>query len=1107
MKLCCVIKTYQKINNKQKHAYEETKPLNTNMLILINKNLKIKRLIKNKLYMKKLFKIYGIYFNRLRFDFKVKLTMLLFCITLFQVQASETKIINTTLQSQQQSFEISGTIVDINGQPLPGTNIKEKGTTNGTQTDFDGKFSLTVSSENAILIVSYIGFKTQEYPLNGSTTINVTLEEDTAALDEVVVVGYGTARRKDVAGSVSTLKLEDSPIANNPTTNLLQSLQGVSPGLNVTPQNSPGASPGILVRGQNSINGSNDPLIVLDGVIFLGSIRDLNPNDIASFDILKDALAASAYGSRSANGVIVITTKKGKIGKPIINISSIIGANSWRDKYDMMSLDTFERKFAAQLGVAVEDLAFDHPMANAYLEQRIDTNWMDLISRSGFIQNQQLSVSGRTDNMDYYFSGGYSKEEGVIVGDDYERISLRARLNTDITDWLEVGIDGTYNNNDYSGIGASVGNAYLMQPIGYPYRYDDQPNNAATNSSRLLERWPVGSSVQNPLWGTDGTIEDVDKSDFFRFSGHALVKLPVVKGLSYRFNYSIDGKYEVRDRFYFEDYYISEAGTDNYIERYSDQALEDHLSQANGYNSRTNSYTYVMDNILNYNRTFDKHYLDLTLVATRDYSYSKNVFLSGSDFSDNGNSSLGVNGISKATTVLSSQDIIERSNVGYLARLAYTYNDRYHLNASIRRDGASVFGANQRFGNFPSGGVAWTASNEDFLNGNETLSYLKLKASYGQNGNQGLNPYQTLALVANGSQGNIEYEFGDAPSTILYGVSLTSLASPNLGWETTTTFNTGFQSKWLNDLISLDFDLYFSKTTDQIFVRNIPTMTGFSSILTSLGQVNNNGLEINIGTTNIKTEDFSWNSNLIYTRNRNKIEKLYGDDLDGDGKEDDDIANSLFIGEPIGTIFGYEYDGVVQADDTDYIANVGAVPGDAKFKDLDGDGFITAENDRKILGYRRENFRMSLSNTLNYKDFTFYVLLNGVFGGNNYYMSENPLENSFGNRFDTNEINHDWWTPENQSEKYLRPDYLGNRYLGLQSRGFVRVQDISLSYNFPQDLLNKINIRSAKIFASAHNLYTFTDWFGGGDPELGIRPGSGAYPVPTTVSVGVNLSL
>jgi TonB-linked SusC/RagA family outer membrane protein len=1010
----------------------------------------------------------------------------------------------------QEQITVKGVVIASDSNtPLPGVNILEKGSSNnGTATDFNGNYTINVASD-ATLVVSYVGFKTQEIPVQGKETINISLDPNNLELSQVVVIGYGTARRKDLAGAVSTVDVENSPIANIPTTNVLQNLQGKVGGLNIAAQNSPGSTPGILVRGQNSINGSNSPLIVLDGIIFTGSLSDINPNDIARYDILKDASAAAAYGSRAANGVIVITTKKGKSGKPVINFQTTTGFNTWQNKFDMMGLQEYERKYAVQNNQEVGSIVFDDEARNKLLAQRVNTKWMDLISRSGLVQNNQVSISGSSDKINYYLSGGYNKEEGVIKGDDFERISLTAKINTHITDWLEVGINGIYNNNDNSGIAANIADAYRMAPIGYPYRWQSMPNDVASATGKKLERWPTGSSIQNPLWGTEGTIQDINKNDFFRFAGHAVVKAPFLEGLSYRFNYSIDAHYYKQDRFNYEDYYVNAQGQGNYIERYSPSSLQTHLSQANGSNSRTNDYSYLMDHILNFKRTFGDHYIDFTLVATRDFSHSKTVRVTGSDFSANGNTELGVNGIHKAAVIKSDINVVERSNVGYLARLNYSFKDRYHLTASIRRDGASVFGDKKKYGDFPSVGVAWTASEEDFLRGNETLSYLKLKASYGQNGNQGVGPYGTLARVASGNDGGIRYEFGDNPSQILYGVQLTSLANPNLGWETTTSFNGGFESRFFNDRISLDFDFYFSKTTDQIFQRRIPIMTGFSSILSSLGQVDNKGLEINLTSKNIETEDFNWESSLIYWINRNKLVSLYGDDLNNDGVEDDDLANNLFIGKSLGAIYSYKYDGVVQQDDTEYIKNVGAVPGDPKFVDLNGDGVITADGDREILGYRKPNFRMSLSNTVTYKDFTFYIQLHGVFGGgkDNYFLRENPRGNSFFDRFDTNEISHPYWTPENKSEKYLRPDYNGNRYLGLQSRGYLRIQDVSFSYNFPQKLTDKIGVGALKLYTSVSNPYTFTNWYGGGDPDLGIRPGDGTYPVPTTYSVGLNLSL
>ncbi|WP_339710621.1 TonB-dependent receptor [uncultured Kriegella sp.] len=1014
-------------------------------------------------------------------------------------------------------MEVQGTVTDENGTPLSGANIVEKGTTNGVTADFDGNFSIALENDNAILEVSYLGFTTLDVSTDGQDQLQIVLQEDSAKLDEVVVVGYGTARRKDISGAVSTVRLEDSPIALSPNTNALQALRGNVSGVNVGVQNSPGTTPSIMVRGRNSINGSNDPLIVLDGVIYLGSMTDINTDDISTIDVLKDASAAAVYGSRAANGVVVITTKRGKSDKPLITYTTSVGVNTWQNKFDMMDRERWTQKYIAQT-VSIdspEEIIFDAAYATTLWEQKeVDTRWMDLISRHGLNQNHQIAVSGRSNRINYYFSGGYTSNEGVVVGDDFQRVSIRTKLDADITDWLTVGIDGTYNNNDYSGVRAALGNnAYMQQPWGYPYRYEGMPVNPGANTSTLLERYPTGQSIPNPLWGTDGTIEDIDQRNFYRLSTYAFIKIPKIDGLTYRFNFSINGNHNENDRFVYEDYYVQEATSTPYINRYSEGVLSNLLSQANGYNNRTTSYAYVMDNIINYKKLFGDHYLDATLVATRDYSYEKLVSTTGSDYSSNGNTLLGVDGIHKAAVQRSNLNVIERANVGYVGRLGYTYKDKYHLTGTMRRDGASVFGEDQKWGDFQSVGLAWTASEESFISGFEKMNYLKLKASYGKNGNQGLEPYQTLARVASGSDGGIRYEFGDAPSTILYGVDQTSLGSPSLGWETTTAFNGGFQSIWFDNRVFLDLDFYFSKTSDQIFSRQIPIMTGFSSIFSSLGQVDNKGIEISLNTVNISNENLKWSSGLSYWQNRNKIVSLYGDDIDGDGKEDDDISNSLFIGEPIETIYGYDYIGVVQEDDTEYIANVGAEPGDAMFRDISGpdgvpDGIISADYDRTILGSRNENFRMSLSNTVEYKNFSLYVLVSGIFGGgkDNFYLKENPLHNSFQDRYATNEIDHDWWTPENQSEEYLRANAYSNRYLGLQSRGFVRIQDINLSYKFPEETLSRIGLNSLELYTSINNQFTFTNWFGGGDPEAGIRPNDNAQPVPTTYTMGLKVS-
>ncbi|MEN8249642.1 MAG: SusC/RagA family TonB-linked outer membrane protein [Bacteroidota bacterium] len=1010
----------------------------------------------------------------------------------------------------QQPQSVTGTITDEDGNPLPGVNINVKGTTQGAISDANGNYTINVDDPDVTLVFSFIGMLTQEVIVGNQTIINVILESDVLGLEEVVVVGYGTARRKDIAGAVSTVRLEDSPIALSPSTNVLQPLQGGVAGVQIGTQNSPGTTPSIMVRGQNSINGSNDPLIVLDGIIYIGSLSDINPEDIAVIDVLKDASAAAVYGSRSANGVLVITTKKGKTDKPVIRYNTSFGMNTWQNPPDMMNLERWTEKYVAQTPSidSPADIVFDDVTRTELFAQGVDTDWMDLISRNGFFQNHQLAVSGRSDRVNYYFSGGYNSHEGAIVGDDYERISVRSRLNADITDWLEVGVDGTYNSNDYSGIGAYINHAYMHAPHGYPYRWESMPYNVGSATGTTLERWPTGGSIPNTLWGTDGTIEDIDKRNFFRFASYALFKVPHVEGLTYRLNYSINSNFNIQDRFAFEKYYVGEQLVQPFYDRYSTAELQKRLSQANGYNNRTNSYTYVIDNIVNYKKQLGDHYVDATLVATRDLTYTKGLDFTGSGFTANGNTLLGVDGLHKATVQKGTIDIVEKSNIGYLGRVSYAFKNKYHLTASMRRDGSSVFGIDKKWGNFPSAGIAWTVSEEEFISGIDKINYLKVKASYGKNGNQGVGPYGTLARVASGSDGGIRYEFGDAPSTILYGVRQSTLPNPNLGWETTTSFNGGFQSALFNNRVFLDLDFYFSETTDQIFIRQIPIMTGFQSVISSLGQVDNRGLEISLRTINISGDDFKWSSGLIFWRNRNILAELYGDDLDGDGKEDDDLSNNLFIGKSLGAIYGYEYDGVVQESDTEYITNTGASPGDAKFKDLNGDDIITADSDRKILGYRKENFRLSFSNTVEYKNFTLYVMITGIFGGgkDNYYVKENPRYNSFRNRFDTNEIDHDWWTPENKSEEFLRPDFIGNRYLGLQSRGFLKIQDINLSYKLPKDVFSGIGVSSLELYASLKNLYTATGWYGGGDPELGIAADQGTYPVPTIYSMGLKVS-
>jgi len=1006
-----------------------------------------------------------------------------------------------------QQKKVTGKVTDNTGEPLPGASISVKGTTNGTITSNEGTYELGKVEDNATLVFSFVGMTSQEVKVQGKSVFNVVLEEETKGLDEVIVIGYGTAKRQDYSGSVSSVKMENSMVALSPNMNALESLKGNVAGLNIGATNSAGGEPSMELRGQNSINGSNDPLIVLDGVIYLGSLSDINPNDIATYDVLKDAVSAAAYGSRSANGVIAITTKKGKTGKPTITFNTSAGVQSWQNQPQMMKGAEWITVVNARNKYADGATNWMKAGELANLAAGSETDWLNEVTRTGVVQDYQVAISGAAQNVNYYFSTAYNSNKGIVVGDDFNRISLLGKINTTITSWMKVGLDASYSKRDYSGFAANVGEAQSTSPYGVMFR-DDQGN---------MEKYPVTQGGVNPLWGVqDGTRDNKDIRTNYRLNAYAVFDAPWVKGLSYRINLLTNLDRWFSGNFTNENYYIKEGEG---LDRYQPATVVSLLASANGnlLNSKTSSY--VFDNIVNYKNTFGKHSIEATAVATRDYTKYEIINVTGSDFSANGNTALGMWGLHKATVqkvdlYVNNKDInssqiggFEKANIGYLGRISYSFNDKYFITSSVRRDGSSAFGANKKWGNFAAFGAAWKVTNEEFLKSFDALNNLKLKLSWGQNGNQGVGPYATLSTIANGTSGDVRYEFSNAQGKINYGLYQNALGNSDLGWETTETWNTGFESTWLKNRVSVDLDVYFSKTTDQIFTRSIPVMTGFKTILTSLGQINNAGVEFTVRTVNVKTKDLSWYTSLTFWKNNNKLVKLYGEDKNGDGKEDDDIANKLFIGKSLGAIYGYEQDGIVQATDVDYIALTGAAPGAPKYKDLDGVAGITAA-DRKILGYAKENFRLNMSNTVSYKNFELYAMVTGTFGGNNYFLKSNTAAymTSGTGRFNDNMTSKPYWTPDNKSNVYPSAYFAGDgRYQALQSRGFVRVQDVNLSYTFNQPWVKAAKINSLKLFFSAKNLATITNWFGG-DPEIGNGVRENTNPVPSTYSVGANIS-
>ncbi|HRP56450.1 TonB-dependent receptor [Agriterribacter sp.] len=991
---------------------------------------------------------------------------------------------------------VTGRVVDADNQPIARVSVVEKGTTNGTVTSEDGSFSLNVINDNAVLVISYVGFLTQEIAVNGRSNIEVHLQGDTKDLTDVVVIGYGTSKRKDFTGAVSSVKMENSPLALMPNLNVLEALKGTVTGLNVGAVNSAGGQPSIQIRGQRSISGSNDPLILLDGVIFLGSLSDINPNDIASYDVLKDAVSAAAYGSRSANGIIAINTKKGKTGKPIIAFRTEAGIQKWQNRPVMLKgaewIDVVNARNQYDPGTT----SWLKPGELANLNADKETVWLDEVIQTGITQNYQASISGAAQNVNYYLSSSFDKNRGLVVGDKFSHVSVMGKVNTKVTSWFELGLDGSYSQRDYSGVAASVSGAELVSPYGVMFR-DAEGN---------LEKYPYTQSQVNPLWGVhDGTVKDLDVYNNFRLNAYAVVKVPFIKGLSYRANLLSNYQRQQSGRFYYETYYIKEGeGIDG---RYDPASVQSLLANANGNLNNTGTDSYVLDNIITYDNTFGRHQVTATLVATRDHLKSDTTNATGSNFSANGNTALGIYGLSKADIQKVILNNTERSNVGYLARINYDYDSKYYLTASLRRDGASVFGEDKRYANFGAVGVAWRISGESFLKDLRQLNNLKLKFSWGQNGNQGLSPYATLSQILNGAAGNARYQFSDAQGKVFYGLVQQTLGNPSLGWEKTTAINIGFESAWLMNRLFVDVDYYTSSTTDQIFVRNIPIMTGFATQLASLGEVSNKGVEVTVRTVNIDQKDFNWGSTLTFWKNNNKLVHLYGEDNNGDGKEDDDIANNFFIGKSLEAIYGFQQDGIVQTGDDAYITMTGAAPGAPKYIDLNKDGKIDAD-DRTVLGYGKENFRLNLSNTLRYKSFELYVMVSGIFGGNDRYMKSNTAAymTSGTGRFNDNTISKPYWTPDNSSDVYPSAYFSGDsRFLGLQSRQFVRIQDVSLSYTIDAEWMKRSHISSIRLFAAARNLATFTKWVGG-DPETGTTVQSNTFPVPSSYSIGANFS-
>lgn len=1058
------------------------------------------------------------------------------------------------VDAQNSLITVTGTVEDSFGAVI-GASVVEKGNAgNGTITDVDGKFSLKVKSK-ATLVISFVGYKTQEIVLNGKTKLDVKLAEDTEMLEEVVVVGYGTMRKKDLTGSV--VQINPSKIADQNPASVQDVLRG-TPGLQIGyDASAKGSGASIQLRGQNSLGTNASPMIVLDGMAFYGELSEINPDDIAQVDVLKDASSAAIYGAKAAAGVIIITTKKGKQGKPVINVGANLAINTKAKYHDFFGVSDYMRyrqdwyKMNYTYGKGADGLYgyynamaeiknskgevigheiaypngyFDDPSQMTPEEQnawasatghsgfgptdgesmlslfgrRLEMNnsplvfnnflagktydWNDATFRTGFNQDYNASISGATDNVNYYLSFGYMNNEGAVQGNEYQAFRSNMKINAKITDWLEVGANVNFQDRSDGDIQVSLGSNYwdnnMLRNSPYASMYDENGG---------YEQYPMSGKQTNGGYNYyfDRQYYDLEKGyTVLNTIFNAKVTLPL--GFSYQFN--IAPRYQ-----WFYDRYFMSAD------------LPDASASSRGVNRGwSKNFDWNLNNTLVWDRTFnDVHHVTVTLVqeAEEHRYWSDNIHARNITPSD----ALGLHytqGANKEQSSFSTNDS-HYTAASYLGRAFYSFNDRYMITGTFRRDGYAGFGAKNPWGNFGSVGLGWTVSNEKFMEKTQNwLDMLKLRLSWGTNGNREFGDvYKTLANL---NLGGVSMAYNNNGQAIIVNpLYMDRLAAPNLEWEKTKAYNVGVDFSVLGGRLTGNMDYYFKKTTDMIMGQRLPSFSGFGSITANLGEVQNQGFEIALNSINIDTKDFTWTTSAGFSINKNKINHIYYD-YDENGKERDDTSNGWFIGQPIGTIWYYQTDGVWQntPEDIAQAALVGQKPGDPKVvnnyteddKILE-DGTrvpVYNDNDKEYLGTTAPPIYWNLRNDFTlWKDLTLSVSLYSYMGHKSLsgiWMNKDNGGSQVSNAFNMPEKKY--WTPESPTNDYCRLNAAGpNTGLAggvdkLYNRNFIRLDDITIGYTLPQKWTKKFMIDKIRLTASVHNVCTISGWEYG-DPETG----------------------
>lgn len=947
-----------------------------------------------------------------------------------------------SVQVYAQDVKVSGTVNDNMG-PIIGANVIEKGTTNGVITDIDGKFTLTVS-KGAILQISYIGFTTQEITVGNQTTFNVQLAEDSQALDEVVVVGYGSQRKSDLTGGIVAVGEEKLQMVT--TNNLLDKLAGQVPGLKITTTDAnPTKDQQIRVRGENSLSANNDPLIILDGIPYSGSLGDIDPDIIENLTVLKDASSAAIYGSRGSNGVILIQTKQGKMGAATVTYKGQVGVQQAQrrlnpmvgEEYIRYRQDYYAQKYGYS-GAELDPMNILNPNERIMYERGQQTDWQDIIFRNALTMDHQASISGGTETTKYMASLSNLRQDGILENTGVNRTNISINVTQDLGSWLTIGIGTQYILKKIDDNGPNLGSALHQSPYGM---YTDDEGN--------MEYFPMNEALfRNPMSNINAISDKTHRNLFI--SSFADIKLPV-KGLSFRTNLGYNYRSKNEGKYY---------GRNTDDGRSTD-------GKASILNEHYQDYTW--ENMLKYNQTFGKHKIDATALFSVQETQLKKSEMSGEGFVNDDSHYHNMNAAEKNQKQTSS--LTETATMSYMFRLNYGYDNRYLLTLTGRSDGYSAFGANNKYAFFPSAAVAWNLSSEKFMEKatEDYLDMLKLRLSYGSNGNQAIDAYQTLDRLS-----LIKYIWSDGGSAVNGSVlGASSIGNPNLKWETTNTFNLGVDFSLFNSRLSGNIDVYVANTKDLLMKRQVPVMNGFTSIWDNIGQTRNKGVEIALNSVNIQNKDFTWSTNVNFSLNRDKIIELRGDGQD-------DITNQWFIGKPLRVFYDYNVVGVWQESDPRWDAEkgkffnkegkeiqAGAKPGAAMLEDIDGNGVINSA-DKKVIGSKLPSFLLSMGNTFKYKGFTFSFLLDGVFG-----MTKERKDLNL-ERWDMNYnflSGYEYWTPERPTNGMTSLVYTPfGKHSWYDKVSYVQVKNITLGYNFKKEWLKTIGIANLYLNASINNL-------------------------------------